>query len=414
MLKGCDLSKWNPVTPSGYDFYLIKASEGNGYKDSALDTHFNAVKSAGKLYGFYHYARPDLGNTPEAEADWFLSLVGQHAGNAIFALDYEGDSLSKLYGFYHYARPDLGNTPEAEADWFLSLVGQHAGNAIFALDYEGDSLSYGQEWALRWLQRVYEKTGVRPVFYCSSSALPMFEKIGKENFGLWVANWNVESPKIEPWSVFAFWQYTNRPIDQDYFNGTIEQYKKYCKSDKKPEHPKKSLNEIASEVINGKWGNGNDRKTRLEQAGYDYESVQAIVNARLNQKEPTYQTALEVLRGKYGNGNERRTKLRNAAGYDYESVQAIVNARLNQKEPTYQTALEVLRGKYGNGNERRTKLRNAGYDYEKTQAVVNRLTTIATETIRGRYGNGQTRINALRRMGYDPNIVQEAVNILMQ
>ncbi len=320
MLKGCDLSKWNPVTPSGYDFYLIKASEGNGYKDSALDTHFNAVKSAGKLYGFYHYARPDLGNTPEADADWFLSLVGQHAGNA-----------------------------------------------IFALDYEGDSLSYGQEWALRWLQRVYEKTGVRPVFYCSSSALPMFEKIGKENFGLWVANWNVESPKIEPWSVFAFWQYTNRPIDQDYFNGTIEQYKKYCKSDKKPEHPKKSLNEIASEVINGKWGNGNDRKTRLEQAGYDYESVQAIVNARLNQKEPTYQTALEVLRGKYGNGNERRTKLR-----------------------------------------------NAGYDYEKTQAVVNRLTTIATETIRGRYGNGQTRINALRRMGYDPNIVQEAVNILMQ
>lgn len=202
MLKGCDLSKWNPETPSGYDFYLIKASEGYGYKDSALDSHFNAVKSTGKLYGFYHYARPDLGNTPEAEADWFLSLVGQHAGNAIFALDYEGDSLSS-----------------------------------------------GQEWALRWLQRVYEKTGVRPVFYCSSSALPMFEKIAKENFGLWVANWNVESPKIDPWSVFAFWQYTNRPIDQDYFNGTIEQYKKYCKSDKKPEHPKKSLNEIASEVI---------------------------------------------------------------------------------------------------------------------------------------------------------------------
>lgn len=320
MLKGCDLSKWNPETPSGYDFYLIKASEGYGYKDSALDSHFNAVKSTGKLYGFYHYARPDLGNTPEAEADWFLSLVGQHAGNAIFALDYEGDSLSS-----------------------------------------------GQEWALRWLQRVYEKTGVRPVFYCSSSALAMFEKIAKENFGLWVANWNVESPKIDPWSVFAFWQYTNRPIDQDYFNGTIEQYKKYCKSDKKPEHPKKSLNEIASEVISGKWGNGNDRKTRLEQAGYNYESVQAIVNARLNQKEPTYQTALEVLRGKYGNGNERRTKLR-----------------------------------------------NAGYDYDKTQTLVNRLTTIATETIRGRYGNGQTRINALRRMGYDPNIVQEAVNILMQ
>lgn len=40
----------------------------------------------------------------------------------------------------------------------------------------------------------------------------------------------------------------------------------------------KSIDEIAKEVIKGKWGNGADRKNRLTQAGYDYSAVQARVN----------------------------------------------------------------------------------------------------------------------------------------
>ena len=43
----------------------------------------------------------------------------------------------------------------------------------------------------------------------------------------------------------------------------------------------KSIDEIAKEVIKGKWGNGADRKNRLTQAGYDYSAVQARVNALL-------------------------------------------------------------------------------------------------------------------------------------
>ena len=41
---------------------------------------------------------------------------------------------------------------------------------------------------------------------------------------------------------------------------------------------KKSVNEIAREVIAGKWGNGSDRKNRLTKAGYDYDAVQKRVN----------------------------------------------------------------------------------------------------------------------------------------
>ena len=43
----------------------------------------------------------------------------------------------------------------------------------------------------------------------------------------------------------------------------------------------KSLEEIAKEVIVGKWGNGNERKTALTKAGYDYTTIQSLVNKLL-------------------------------------------------------------------------------------------------------------------------------------
>ena len=43
----------------------------------------------------------------------------------------------------------------------------------------------------------------------------------------------------------------------------------------------KSLEEIAKEVIAGKWGNGNERKTALTKAGYDYTTIQSTVNKLL-------------------------------------------------------------------------------------------------------------------------------------
>lgn len=42
---------------------------------------------------------------------------------------------------------------------------------------------------------------------------------------------------------------------------------------------KKSNQEIAKEVLAGKWGNGTARKTALEKAGYNYSEIQKLVNA---------------------------------------------------------------------------------------------------------------------------------------
>ena len=41
----------------------------------------------------------------------------------------------------------------------------------------------------------------------------------------------------------------------------------------------KTNQELAYEVLNGIWGNGETRKKRLTDAGYDFESVQSIVNS---------------------------------------------------------------------------------------------------------------------------------------
>ncbi|MBR4429718.1 MAG: hypothetical protein IKS75_00290 [Clostridiales bacterium] len=47
---------------------------------------------------------------------------------------------------------------------------------------------------------------------------------------------------------------------------------------------KKTIDQIAQEVIDGKWGNGLARKNALKKAGYDYDAVQKRVNEILNGK----------------------------------------------------------------------------------------------------------------------------------
>ena len=58
---------------------------------------------------------------------------------------------------------------------------------------------------------------------------------------------------------------------------------------------KKSIDEIAQEVIDGKWGNGDTRKKKLTDAGYDYDLVQARVNEILSPKKKTYSGILPSL-----------------------------------------------------------------------------------------------------------------------
>ena len=89
----------------------------------------------------------------------------------------------------------------------------------------------------------------------------------------------------------------------------------------------KPVDTVAREVIAGEWGNGEDRKARLTQTGYDYNVVQARVNEMLRpqpQLKSVDEIAKEVIAGKWGNNPERKRRLE-SAGYDYNAVQKRVN-----------------------------------------------------------------------------------------
>lgn len=144
----------------------------------------------------------------------------------------------------------------------------------------------------------------------------------------------------------------------------------------------KSVDKIADEVIAGKWGNGENRKKALANAGYDYLAVQNRVNEKLGAgtqapSKSVNEIANEVIRGEWGNGAERKQRL-DGAGYDYLAVQNHVNEKLGAGTQTSSKSIdeianEVIRGEWGNGSERKQRLTGAGYDYSTVQARVNKI-----------------------------------------
>ena len=142
----------------------------------------------------------------------------------------------------------------------------------------------------------------------------------------------------------------------------------------------KTTEEVAKEVIAGKWGNGEDRKQRLTAAGYNYSLIQAKVNELMGAKttvpsKSIDELAQEVIAGKWGNGEERKNRLI-SAGYDYSAVQAKVNELMGGIKSTKsvdQLAREVIYGYWGNGQDRKNRLTAAGYDYSAVQNRVNEL-----------------------------------------
>lgn len=203
MLKGIDISHHQKGIDLGAiatDFVIIKATEGNGYTDEMCDTFYQRAKSLGKKLGVYHFARPDLGNSAEAEADWFVKETLGYHKEAMLILDWESGNLQDT------------------------------------------------TWARKWLDRVYSKTGVRPVIYMSASVMRSADwgDVVAGDYGLWVANYGSNNGTAQEtvfnnyplkyWSFYALWQYTskgrlngyNGKLDLNYFSGDESAWDKYA------------------------------------------------------------------------------------------------------------------------------------------------------------------------------------------
>ena len=82
------------------------------------------------------------------------------------------------------------------------------------------------------------------------------------------------------------------------------------------------IEQLATNTVNGKYGNGEERKKKL---GKLYNSVQTVINERykaISASESHRLLAKEVLKGNLGNGDERK---RNLGSY-YNTVQGLINS----------------------------------------------------------------------------------------
>lgn len=270
VMYGIDVSEWQTGKASAstdYDFLIARATWGDephGFVDGMCDTHIQNAVGRGKKWGFYHFMTT---HDPLEQADYFVNSCENYFGHGIPVLDFE----------------NIGDGEERAADY------------------------HGDEGALKFLNRVYERTGIRPIVYASESVACGLHEVAANDYGLWVASWGDNPttghvipdwiPDSSPFPFVAIHQYTSNGdlagysgrLDMNVAYLTPEQWDKYANPNNSdtssaPE-PSKTVEELAEEVWAGKWGNGETRKRRLTNAGYDYGKVQALVNKQAQTRQ---------------------------------------------------------------------------------------------------------------------------------
>lgn len=329
-MKFIDISNWQAgldvatvVKNGGLGGVIVKATEGVGYVDKSCDKFIQQCIKNGIPFGFYHFAR---NNNAKAEAEFFRKNTSGYEGKGIPVLDWEDDqSVSWVNTFVERYHELTGIWPWVYANPWRFKQGKVNANCG------------------RWVAG-YPKNGITDINYGMNNSLP-----GSYNVGS-VCAWQFSSSvRISGY---------NGSLDGDVFYGDKEAWKKYAggapSSDtgaNAPSNPSKSIDQLADEVINGAWGNGQDRVNRLTSAGYDASAIQAKVNERLSSRKSVSQLADEVIAGQWGNGQDRVNRL-NAAGYDANAVQQEVNRKFGATSAVYYTiksgdTLSGIAQKYG-------------------------------------------------------------------
>lgn len=293
MYKGIDVSQyqgdidWKKVAAAGIQFAIIRCSKKDLSVDPYFQRNYDGATSNGLAVGAYKYSYAKTVEEAEAEARATLeALKGRHLGAKVW-LDLEDDCQHNL-----------------DKELLYQIV-------------------------KRWLE-IVEAAGYEVGIYCNQYWFKsvLTDKIKALTKNFWIAKWSENKPELGELA----WQFSDDgvvsgikgDVDMDYYYGEFD-------VDVQPKPTLKTVEEMAHEVIMGKWGNGSARREALEKAGYDYGAVQTRVNELLKstaeEKKGLDEIAKEVINGKWGNGSARREALEKA-GYDYKTVQARVNELL--------------------------------------------------------------------------------------
>ena len=335
MKKGIDISyfqgnvDFNKVKADGIDFIIPRDGYGKSTKDSKFSQYVaDAIKAGIEVPGIYHFSYALSEDDARNEARQAVKYA-QEAGlpkETIIFFDLEYDSVD-------YAKKNgvtiNKNRCIAHTNAFCQEVQNHGYRAGVYANQD-------------YLNRMYDQATI-------------------DKYIFWYANWNGgKTPSVK----CAFHQWSEKGkvngikgnVDMDYYYGGADA------PTKEPMTPEE-IDKVAHEVLDGKYGNGNDRVKALTEAGYDYKTIQDRVNELVKDFEiiiaPTpepekpkkftiEEMVQKVINGEYGNGDERKKKLE-AEGYNYREIQNAVNKAMgtnNKKVSPAKSFDKKLAGTY--------------------------------------------------------------------
>lgn len=259
VVKGIDVSHWqgdidlNKVKAAGIDFVIIAAGHGRtvAQKDGYFEQNYKCARAAGLKIGAYWYSYAVSVTDARTEAHACMQAI-------------KGKSFEFPIWY------------DVEEQWQFNRGAAFCSSIVKAFC---DEMRAG---------------GYYPGLYISRSPLQAYISSEIRNtLPLWVAEYN---SRLNYNGLVGMWQYSetgrvngisgNVDMDVNYvdypaiiakcgLNGLK------AAADTSRTAAKKSNDVIAAEIIAGKWGNGDERKKRLAAAGYDYDAVQKLVNAKL-------------------------------------------------------------------------------------------------------------------------------------
>lgn len=278
-IKGIDVSHWqgtidwDKVKAAGIKFAIIKAggSDAGFYTDSKWEANYTGAKTAGIPIGAYYFVGKDCvaAAAGKADAERFIKILkGKQLEYPVY-MDNEAQPASAKAGITEAAIA-FCETMEA-AGYFVGIYGSVVSG--FQERMDDSKLKAYSHWVAQYASK------------CTYSG----------EYGIWQYSSTGKVDGIKG-NVDMDYGYIDYPsiIKNGGFNGYEKTTADKNKSGEDKRTSKKSVDELAAEVIRGDWGNGDTRRQRLTAAGYDYTAVQARVNEILFGKSTatteTYET----------------------------------------------------------------------------------------------------------------------------
>lgn len=262
---GIDISKWQKgfnlkdAWKEGFTYCIFRAggADGSYYKDSQFESFYTQARAGAWKIGAYYYGCAFSTSDAVKEASYFIEYLKGKAIKHVY-YDVEGKMLNQ--GYTHLTDN-------------INAFCQTMVNAGYTCG-----------------------------IYTSESHFSRFDKSQVCKFPFWVAKYSKNPPSFdcECWQYGGSVNYVRSPqingttVDQDVFfipwnNVVIEQQPVIV-----PDVGKKSIDQIAVEVLAGIWGNGLIRKIKLTSADYDYITVQQRVNEIVEERKQSGKTHIVV------------------------------------------------------------------------------------------------------------------------